>query len=149
MSLPFGLANRTEVVDWLDEPRPRHQNFYNWAHARLGWNSKVPEYLLNRVALYAANAIARQRLKRGLGLLGRGNVLITDRLHALVLGWMGGMPVFYIDNSYNKLSNFTGSWLKDCSAIVRCRSFEEALESAIAECLPTPPSLRQKADHRT
>ncbi len=118
------------VMDWLDEPEPKHEWLFKWSHQRLGWSSsKIPPFLLNKLALLAANAMARQRLARGLDLLGQGKVVITDRLHAIILSWLGGTPVFYVDNNYNKLSNFINTWLKDSPGLVRCASFEDALDN--------------------
>ncbi|MHB1213702.1 MAG: polysaccharide pyruvyl transferase family protein [Thiobacillus sp.] len=122
------------VADWLDEPVPKHQWLYDWSHRRLDWDSsKVPPFVLNKLALAAANAMARQRLARGLELLGRGNVVITDRLHAVILSWLGGTPIFYVDNNYNKLSNFINTWLKDSPNLLRCASFEDALTQVQAQ----------------
>ena len=130
------------VTDWLDEPEPKHQWLYDWSHRRLGWgSSRIPPFLLNKLALTAANAMARQRLARGLDILGQGNVVITDRLHAIILSWLGGTPVFFVDNNYNKLSNFIDTWLKDSPGLVRCASFEEALEQARMEYWPDTPAM--------
>jgi pyruvyl transferase EpsO len=134
------------MTDWLDEPEPRHQWLYDWAHRRLGWgSSKIPPFILNKLALLAANAMARQRLARGLGLLGQGNVVVTDRLHAIILSWLGGTPVFYVDNTYNKLSNFLNTWLKDSPGLTRCATFEEALERAQTEREPNPAMVSKPA----
>lgn len=130
MNLPPGLVYRTEVVDWLAEPIPRHQRLYDWAQARLKWNSKVPRALLNRIALYAANGMARQRLERGRRLLGQGNVLVTDRLHALVLGWLGKTRVFYVDNNYRKLANVVECWIDDPEMLKQCKDFGDAIGQA-------------------
>jgi exopolysaccharide biosynthesis predicted pyruvyltransferase EpsI len=43
------------------------------------------------------------RLKRGCWILGRGRVIVTDSLHAHVLGLMLGIPSIATDNSYGKL----------------------------------------------
>lgn len=130
------------VTDWLDEPEPKHQWLYDWAHRRLGWGrSKIPPFILNKLALVAANAMARQRLARGLDLLGQGNVVVTDRLHALILSWLGGTPVFFVDNNYNKLSNFINTWLKDSPGLTRYTSFEDALEQARIEYSPASPAM--------
>jgi len=136
----MGAQLNCVVMDWLDEPEPKHEWLYNWSHRRLGWeSSKVPPFILNKLALAAANAMARQRLARGLDLLGQGKVVVTDRLHAIILSWLGGTPVFYVDNSYNKLSNFIGTWLSDSPGLVRCASFEDALAQAQAEYWPASP----------
>lgn len=136
-----GAKLNSVVMDWLDEPEPKHQWLYDWSHRRLGWgSSKIPPFILNKLTLTAANAMARQRLARGLGLLGQGNVVVTDRLHAIILSWLGGTPVFFVDNNYNKLSNFINTWLKDSSGLVRCSSFEAALEQARTEYWPASPT---------
>lgn len=136
----MGTQPNSVVMDWLDEPEPKHEWLYDWSHRRHGWgNSRIPPFILNKLALGAANAMARQRLARGLGLLGQGNVVVTDRLHAIILSWLGGTPVFYVDNNYNKLSNFINTWLKDSPGLVRCASFEDALEQARMEYRPALP----------
>lgn len=141
-----GAQLNSVVMDWLDEPEPKHQWLYDWSHRRLGWgSSKIPPFILNKLALVAANAMARQRLARGLGLLGQGHVVVTDRLHAIILSWLGGTPVFYVDNSYNKLSNFLNTWLKDSPGLTRCATFEDALERSQAEHGPTPAIVSKPA----
>lgn len=133
------------VMDWLDETEPKNQWLYDWSHRRLGWgSSKIPPPILNKLALMAANGMAKQRLARGLALLGQGNVVVTDRLHAIILSWLGGTLVFYVDNSYNKLSNFVNTWLKDSPGLVRCASFEDALEQARAGCWPAIPAMKSR-----
>ncbi len=127
-------AISSHVVDWLDEATPKYQWLYDWSHRRLGWrSSKVPSSLLNKLSLLAANLMAGQRLARGLTLLGQGDIVITDRLHGIILSWMGGTQVFYTDNSYKKLSNFLSTWLSDTQNITHCLSFEEALNHAEIE----------------
>ena len=47
--------------------------------------------------------LARARLDRGCALLGRGRVIVTDSLHAHIVGLMYGIPTVVTDNSYGKL----------------------------------------------
>ncbi len=123
------ISPETRIVDWLDEPEPRLDWLYRWAHRRLSWNSRIPRFILNRVALFAANSMAWQRLDRGLDILGEADNVITDRLHALILSWLGGSPVLYVDNSYGKLSNFVRTWFQDMEGIAQCTDFPEAVAS--------------------
>ena len=121
------------VVDWLDEATPKYQWLYDWSHRRLGWrNSKVPPFLLNKLAMLGANCMAKERLARGLALLAQGDIVITDRLHGIILSWMGGTSVFYTDNNYMKLSNFLSTWLDETQNIMSCANFEAAFHRAEA-----------------
>jgi pyruvyl transferase EpsO len=47
--------------------------------------------------------LSRARLRRGCRLLGRGRAIVTDSLHAHVLGLMLGIPTVVTDNNYGKL----------------------------------------------
>jgi pyruvyl transferase EpsO len=55
--------------------------------------------------------LAALRLQRGAALLAEGRVLLTDRLHAALLGCLLGMPVVALDNCYGKLSAVLGDWM--------------------------------------
>jgi pyruvyl transferase EpsO len=133
-----GAQLNSVVMDWLDEPEPKHEWLYDWSHRRLGWgSSKIPPFILNKLALMAANAMARQRLARGLDLLGQGHVVVTDRLHAIILSWLGGTPVYFVDNNYNKLSNFVNTWQLCGPHLMPCANFGEALERAEAQMVRT------------
>jgi pyruvyl transferase EpsO len=54
--------------------------------------------------------LARHRLAAGLHLLGRGRVVVTDRLHGHVLSLLLGIPHVVLDNSYGKLFGFLEAW---------------------------------------
>ena len=62
--------------------------------------------------------------------------VVTDRLHAIILRWLCGTPVFFVDSIYNKLSNFINTWRKDGPGLVRSATFNKALERAKAEYWP-------------
>jgi exopolysaccharide biosynthesis predicted pyruvyltransferase EpsI len=47
--------------------------------------------------------LTHRRLERACGLLARGRVIVTDSLHAHILGLMLGIPTVATDNSYGKL----------------------------------------------
>lgn len=51
----------------------------------------------------ARDELARLRLARACGLLGRGRVIVTDALHAHLIGLMLGVPTILTDNRYGKL----------------------------------------------
>jgi len=77
-----------------------------------------------------SDAVARQRLVRGCRHLGRGRVVITDRLHGHILALLLGIPHVILDNTYGKLRSFYETWTKGCDLATWANSFPEALEVA-------------------
>ncbi|WP_404431344.1 polysaccharide pyruvyl transferase family protein [Microbacterium lacus] len=75
-------------------------------------------------------SIARQRLNKGLQILSRGEVVITDRLHAMILGLHLGRRVIAIDNSLQKLRRYHQTWLSSLpnESLTLVDSFSEAIE---------------------
>lgn len=61
-------------------------------------------------------------------LLSRGRVVVTDRLHAAILGMLMGKPVIAIDNVNGKLSAAYRDFLGDASNVRFAGSFHEALD---------------------
>jgi pyruvyl transferase EpsO len=49
-------------------------------------------------------------VERGLNILGRGRVLVTDKLHGHVMALLAGMPHVVLDNSYGKVSGTYRTW---------------------------------------
>ena len=54
--------------------------------------------------------MATLRLARGLEVLSRGEVVVTDRLHAMILALQLGRKVIAIDNRVQKLSRYANTW---------------------------------------
>ena len=77
--------------------------------------------------------LARERLLRGCGLLSRGRVVITDRLHGHVLCLLLGIPHVLLENNYGKVRWFSETWTRDCSLACWADSPPEAL--ALAEAM--------------
>ena len=50
--------------------------------------------------------LARRRFERGVRILGRGKVVITDRLHGHILSTLLGKHQVLLDNSYKKIGNY-------------------------------------------
>jgi exopolysaccharide biosynthesis predicted pyruvyltransferase EpsI len=71
--------------------------------------------------------IAHQRLKRGVKILSRGEIIVTDRLHAMLIGLQMGRSVIAIDNNNRKLSKYAETWFGATSPDVRfAKSFADA-----------------------
>jgi pyruvyl transferase EpsO len=71
--------------------------------------------------------IADSRVRRGLRQLARGEIVLTDRLHAMILANSIGRPVVAVDNSTKKLTRYLEKWdlLDDVTV---AESFEAAAE---------------------
>lgn len=88
---------RATVVDWLDDD-PDLPPFPDPAQ---------PD---SAAAPAARTAQAAARVARGLRLLARGRVLVTDRLHGHILADLLDLPHVALDNDYGKLAAYVAAW---------------------------------------
>jgi pyruvyl transferase EpsO len=125
-------------TDWRSDPR-------SWgfrANSFLTRHSRNETPILRRFASSlscAYDALARRRLLRGCGILSRGQVVVTDRLHGHILSLLMGIPQVLLDNSYGKVKSFYDTWTKSCGLATWAESIEEALDKARL--------LAQRANH--
>ncbi|HEU4648794.1 MAG TPA: polysaccharide pyruvyl transferase family protein [Gemmatimonadales bacterium] len=82
---------------------------------------------LDRLASRSDGPLARHRLLRGVTMLSRGRVVITDRLHAHILSLLLGVPHCLLDNSYGKVRGCWETWTHGAEPTVWCNSEAEAL----------------------
>lgn len=101
-----------EVVDWLEEPFSILRRGPGVIR-KLGSFSDRSHPMLERAWIATANRLAMVRLQRGLAILGRGRVVVTDRLHAHILATLLGLPQVILDNNYGKLSTFIDAWTSE------------------------------------
>ena len=52
-------------------------------------------------------------------MLSAGRVVLTDRLHAVILSCLLGRPMVALDNNYGKIGSFVDTWLTDWPTLVR------------------------------
>lgn len=76
--------------------------------------------------------LAKERVLRGCAILGRGRVVITDRLHGCLLSLQMGIPHVVLDTKYGKVKSFYETWLKGCELTHWAESREGAIEKARA-----------------
>lgn len=75
--------------------------------------------------------IAEKRLKRGVVQLAPGEVIVTDRLHAMLIAIQMGRQVVAVDNRIGKLSNYAETWFESMQPDVRfATNFSEAVRAA-------------------
>jgi len=115
-------ANARTVAsgDWLIESR--HAIRRVSAMARLFSLGDDPR--LARLKKY--DRLAQARLKRGIGLLSSGEVLVTDRLHGHILATLLGISHVALDNSYRKLGNFIDAWTSEIDIVHVADTLREA-----------------------
>lgn len=77
---------------------------------------------------------AKERVESGLNFIGKGQVVVSDRLHGNILAGLIGRPHIAFDNNYGKLSNYFGSW-GEPPGMYFCRSADDmpAALSAVRE----------------
>ena len=64
----------------------------------------------NKLLLILWGQLSHLRFKRGVYLLSKGRVIVTDRLHAHVLSILLNKPHVVLDNIYGKIGNFYKTW---------------------------------------
>lgn len=120
-----GALEGGDVTDWLQESR-RRLRISRWM-GRLkgimqGGNGMVSAY----------NALALNRYWRGVDILSRGRVVITDRLHAHIMATLLDIPNVALDNSYGKVGGFIEAWTKPYVGLRRATTIDEALTAGRA-----------------
>ena len=98
-------ADPATVVDWLEDD----------ADIPVGGDAKARE----------AQAVAR--VDRGLRLLARGEVVVTDRLHGHILANLLGIPHVVLDNDYGKIAAYLDAWPAPDAIVTRASTIEHAM----------------------
>ena len=113
-----------ESRDWPSDPLDLRVLWW------LGWRTKqlpMLKSLLQR-PVDAWFGRAERRFARGVQIIAPGEVVITDRLHAMLIGLQMGRRVVAIDNATGKLSAYAAAWFQDADAPVTfVKSFDEAI----------------------
>lgn len=124
-----GSARFHGSVDWLrDDAAARWMSRLRWRSSRFG--SLGP--LLNPTA-ERWERIAEGRLKRGIRILERGEVVVTDRLHGMLLALQMGRSVVCVDNNNGKLSRYADAWFgANEPNVMFARDFESGVRLAMS-----------------
>ncbi|MEO6350889.1 MAG: polysaccharide pyruvyl transferase family protein [Candidatus Limnocylindrales bacterium] len=75
--------------------------------------------------------LVRRRLHFGMRVLARGRTVVSDRLHAVLLAYLMGIPAIAVDNRTGKVSGFMDTWLSDDPGIEMAATHGEALDRAL------------------
>jgi exopolysaccharide biosynthesis predicted pyruvyltransferase EpsI len=122
---------RIQVTDWIDnEKSSLLQRLLNKASGLVpGLGGEID----NDYDGFQARAEAQ--MLRGMGILGQGKTVITDRLHGHILSLLMRIPHVVLDNSYGKISGFMEQWTHADPIVQRASTFAEAQEK-IERMLP-------------
>ena len=118
-----------ELADWL-EPYWKERFLHRlemhstWLRAKLDPN--------NQMLFVVWNLLSKVRLQRGVILLSRGRIVISDRLHVHILCILMNKPHLLIDNTYGKISNFYHSWTFTHSSVIYVKDIN-LLRKSVAE----------------
>lgn len=127
-------ADDIEVVDWLGAPRdPRHLVCYGSARLSKIFRSMglgMPARLTDFIASSLFDTVASIHIRRGIRMISRGKIVVTDRLHAHILCLLLDIPHIVLDNNYGKLSRFHGTWANFLPLSTWASSSDEALRIA-------------------
>lgn len=74
--------------------------------------------------------LAARYVQGGCALLGSGQVVITDRLHAHILCSLMGIPHVVLDNSYRKIKNLRDTWKTGDGLCQQAETMADALDLA-------------------
>jgi exopolysaccharide biosynthesis predicted pyruvyltransferase EpsI len=124
-------SNDIEKIDWPTDLRTVNFQIMTLIDRQFVLH---PNFLnpLSRLRCFTLSHLANQRLKCGAEILGRGRVVVTDRLHGYILALLMGLPHIILNNSYGKVRNFHETWTKS-SNLTKCADTPEvAIEMARA-----------------
>lgn len=98
---PLLASSGAVTLDWLEEPR---------------------------LTETSPTAKAEARVERGLRLLARGELIVTDRLHGHILALLLGIPHVVLDNDYGKVGAYIAAWTQRSPLVRQARSSQAAAE---------------------
>ncbi|WP_062292746.1 polysaccharide pyruvyl transferase family protein [Demequina phytophila] len=115
------------ALDWpVDRPVLRATT---WARKRAAGLGPAGQRQLNPSPA-RWERIAALRLRRGIRMLALGEVVVTDRLHAMLIALQMGRHVVAVDNANQKLSRYARTWLGGSGAALSfATSWDEAIRS--------------------
>lgn len=101
-----------KIADWLDPDLSERLMHRIEMHTGLV-RGVIDQH--NMLLLKLWNTLSMMRLRRGVALLGQGNVIVTDRLHVHILSILLGKPHVIVDNNYGKIKHFYDTWTYRCT----------------------------------
>ena len=99
---------------------------FDWSHWSNVNTEKIPE---------ERNLLPEFRLNLGNRLLSMGRVIISDRLHAVILSVLMNKPIIALDNNYGKISGYIKTFMDaECCSGIKLRQVGK-IKDAVTEVL--------------
>jgi pyruvyl transferase EpsO len=92
------------------------------------------------------NALAGERVRRGLRQLASYRYIVSDRLHVHILSTLLGRHHALLDNNYGKLSSFITAWNTNWDGMQVCHELPMAVEAARREIVAKPVTVSPARD---
>lgn len=131
---PGALTHGVERTDWVGRGTASPRDAWTRLLLRYAAPAASRSGLAGRRALHALWAewdrLAERRLEVGAALLGRGRVVVTDRLHGHIICAMFGIPHVLLDDRHGKVSSFVRTWHSDGDGVRWAATSTEAIEAA-------------------
>ena len=127
------------VVDWGDEGAAPTRSLRRRVSDSLHYRTRAAAIRFPRLRRPLAQVLApayertaSHHLERGCALLGRGSVVVTDRLHGHILALLMGMPHVLLDNRTGKVRACYEQWTRTAPNVRWADNAAEALDHATA-----------------
>lgn len=122
-SAAWQQASGGQVTDWMSDPHPDNRRLATTRkrlHEQL--SREAPTETIETLMI----DLASMRVERGFEILGKGRVVITDRLHGHIMSVLLGRPHVIVDNSYGKLFDSYRTWIDGLEWVLTASSPEDA-----------------------
>jgi pyruvyl transferase EpsO len=131
---PAPDAPDVEVTDWPGTQGPgAHTPVAGgalFAAVRATRLLPAPLHPLAAATGHGLSSLCDVRRARGLSILSRGRVVVTDRLHGHILSCLLGLPHVLVESGYGKVSRFHDSWTASLPGIEVAPDHPTALDAA-------------------
>lgn len=122
------------LADWLSDDhvseRPRAKALKRRAEAKGREIVRRPASTLPALRARICDVLASGRVQYGRRLLSRGEVVITDRLHAHILCVLSDIPHVIVETGYGKIRDFHATWTSELTFVHVAEDSISALHTA-------------------
>ena len=137
------MSFKTEKLDWLQgEPGRFYSKFSPKFTVRVRrlvqsifQKSKLFRDHFWRINSASFDLLAQRRFHRGVRILSRGKIVITDRLHGHIVSTLLGKPQVLFDNHYRKIGNYIDCFESTREAIFYVGDDKSNVEVNVAKAL--------------